>query len=266
MAACQLATARERCETLPFAIHSCLTHNHDRFTVIVSDDMSRDEIRTIFESIDDDRLRYINPQRRLDVSANFNFALNHAEDDAVSAKSNGAPQQLVSAPHEEAKYLAENDIPIHSSLVYFSAPSVVMGETFLQVKDRFPGLTAGLSPDLARMCMHAESETSQDKMSGVKPALEKIRATHSLAAASSVSKLEANNRPSLPFGSHGASDSRCRLQPVWRHRCLRRQLRRRLDLELSARYRDEPRHGTTPKAIYQGRFEMTPEFAPRCLA
>ena len=313
---------RDRCETLPYTLQSCLAQTYENFSIIVSDNASQDETRQIVASFDHPRLRYINPGRRLSMSANFDFALSAAEGDGfvtcigdddglmpgalqaaalliqrhgglplacpsvyygwpglpdvrtanrmhmffaaeqyevrdsretiqrricfsdgkeryvwglpgiyrgfvplalvrsgvqngryihsvtpdaysafltalqagqylftnrplfiegVSAKSNGASQALFADAAEERKYVAENDLSIHDSLVYCTAPSVVMTEAFLQVKAQFPALTDGLVPDLQRMIVNSRLETTPLKRAGVEAALEAIARKNGLS-------------------------------------------------------------------------------------
>jgi glycosyltransferase involved in cell wall biosynthesis len=78
-----LIPTRERCRTLQATIQTCLSQDYDNLTVIVSDNASTDATRDIVHSFDDPRLRYVNPGRRLSMSANFNFAVDQAGDGIV---------------------------------------------------------------------------------------------------------------------------------------------------------------------------------------
>jgi hypothetical protein len=78
-----LIPTRERCRTLEATIRTCLSQDYDKLTVIVSDNASTDATRDIVHSFTDPRLRYVNPGRRLSMSANFNFAVEQAGDGIV---------------------------------------------------------------------------------------------------------------------------------------------------------------------------------------
>lgn len=69
---------RERAETLKYAIATALDQDSDAIEVIVCDNCSKDNTREVFESFSDNRLRYVNPGRRLSMCDNWDFALEHA--------------------------------------------------------------------------------------------------------------------------------------------------------------------------------------------
>jgi glycosyltransferase involved in cell wall biosynthesis len=83
---------RERIETLRSTLSTALDQKSQRIEVLVADNASRDGTAEFVRSIVDARLRYVNPARRLSMSANWDFALLHArgayiviigDDDAV---------------------------------------------------------------------------------------------------------------------------------------------------------------------------------------
>jgi glycosyltransferase involved in cell wall biosynthesis len=78
-----LIPTRERCGTLKATIQTCLSQDYDNLRVVVSDNASTDATRDVVHSFSDPRLRYVNPGRRLSMTANFNFAVEQAEDGIV---------------------------------------------------------------------------------------------------------------------------------------------------------------------------------------
>lgn len=78
-----IVPTRDRAETLAATIRTCLRQNYQNFEIIVSDNCSNDNTREIIEQFHDQRIRYINPGRRLSMSGNFEFALGHVIDGFV---------------------------------------------------------------------------------------------------------------------------------------------------------------------------------------
>ncbi len=74
---------RERCRYLEAALRTCLSQDYDNFEVIVSDNFSQDDTKQVVTSFRDDRIRYLNTGRRLSMSANWEFALEHVEEGYV---------------------------------------------------------------------------------------------------------------------------------------------------------------------------------------
>jgi glycosyltransferase involved in cell wall biosynthesis len=74
---------RERCETLRYTLASCIAQQHDQFEIIVSDNCSVDDTRAVVAQFTDPRIKYVNPGKRLSMTANFEFALSHATGDFV---------------------------------------------------------------------------------------------------------------------------------------------------------------------------------------
>lgn len=68
---------RERSDTLMHTISSALAQQYENFCVLVSDNASCDDTEAKVKSIGDHRLRYVNTGRRLSMSENWEFALNH---------------------------------------------------------------------------------------------------------------------------------------------------------------------------------------------
>lgn len=74
-----LIPTRNRCETLRSTLLTCTQQNYERLTIIVSDNVSDDQTRDIVDSVQDPRIRYIRPERRLSMSGNFEFSLGHVD-------------------------------------------------------------------------------------------------------------------------------------------------------------------------------------------
>lgn len=74
---------RERIETLRSTVSTALDQKSRRFEVLVSDNASSDGTTEFVSSIADQRLRYVNTGRRLSMSANWDFALEHARGEYV---------------------------------------------------------------------------------------------------------------------------------------------------------------------------------------
>lgn len=68
---------RERCDTLEWALKTCVTQEYANLEIIVSDNNSTDRTEEVVRSFNDPRIRYINTGRRLSMSENFEFALAH---------------------------------------------------------------------------------------------------------------------------------------------------------------------------------------------
>lgn len=71
---------RDRAETLEATLRTCVRQSYSNFEIIVCDNCSQDNTREIVDSFLDDRIRYINPGKRLSMAKNFEYALSHVED------------------------------------------------------------------------------------------------------------------------------------------------------------------------------------------
>lgn len=70
---------RERADVLVHCLHTVVAQDYENLEIIVSDNHSNDNTRDVVESFSDKRIRYINTGRRLSMSHNWEFALNHVE-------------------------------------------------------------------------------------------------------------------------------------------------------------------------------------------
>lgn len=68
---------RDRAETLSATIRTCLRQTYPNFEIIVSDNCSEDNTKDIVQSFNDQRIKYINPGKRLSMSGNFEYSLRH---------------------------------------------------------------------------------------------------------------------------------------------------------------------------------------------
>ncbi|GAB3035831.1 glycosyltransferase family 2 protein [Spirosoma pulveris] len=75
---------RERADTLQHSLRTCTTQDYDNLTIIVSDNCGRDNTRDVVESFADPRVKYINTGKRLSMSHNWEFALDHVQDGFVT--------------------------------------------------------------------------------------------------------------------------------------------------------------------------------------
>jgi glycosyltransferase involved in cell wall biosynthesis len=75
---------RDRALTLPFTILSVLKQDYKNFELIISDNFSSDDTKKIVENFNDARIRYLNTNRRVSMSDNWEFALNNYNGDWVT--------------------------------------------------------------------------------------------------------------------------------------------------------------------------------------
>ncbi len=70
---------RERCDTLEWALKTCVFQEYDNLEIIVSDNASMDKTEEIVRSFNDQRITYLNTGRRLSMTGNWEFALSHVQ-------------------------------------------------------------------------------------------------------------------------------------------------------------------------------------------
>ena len=68
---------RERSDVLVSAIKTVLMQDYDNFEIIVSDNFSCGETKQVVSSFNSEKIRYINTGKRVGMSQNWEFALNH---------------------------------------------------------------------------------------------------------------------------------------------------------------------------------------------
>ena len=74
---------RERADTLLHSLTTCVTEQYENLTIIVCDNFSKDNTYDIVQTFEDSRILYINPGKRLSMSENWEFALDHVKDGYV---------------------------------------------------------------------------------------------------------------------------------------------------------------------------------------
>lgn len=75
---------RERCDTLRHTLRTVVEQQYANLNIIVSDNCSSDATRAVVESFQDCRINYVNTGRRLSMSHNWEFALDHVTDGWVT--------------------------------------------------------------------------------------------------------------------------------------------------------------------------------------
>lgn len=75
---------KERCDTLKWALKTCVTQNYDNLEIIVSDNFSQDNTREVVESFQDKRIKYVNTNKPLNMTDNWEFALSHVSEGYVT--------------------------------------------------------------------------------------------------------------------------------------------------------------------------------------
>src|SRR5262245_50223599 len=95
---------RERADTLYWTLRSCLVEEYENLTVLVSDNCSTDNTEEVVREIKDPRIKYIKTPRRLSMSDNWEFALEHVtdgylnfigDDDGLISNSLGIANQIL---------------------------------------------------------------------------------------------------------------------------------------------------------------------------
>jgi glycosyltransferase involved in cell wall biosynthesis len=89
---------RERSDVLQFALRTVTDQDYDNLEIIVSDNCSEDGTREVVAAAGDPRVRYIRTGKRVAMSANWEFALSHADDGWVTfmGDDDGLPPRAVS--------------------------------------------------------------------------------------------------------------------------------------------------------------------------
>jgi glycosyltransferase involved in cell wall biosynthesis len=75
---------RERLSTLIWSIQTLTEQQYDDLEIIISDNFSQDGTRDYIKSLTDPRIRYINTGKRVSMTENWEFALNHATGEFVT--------------------------------------------------------------------------------------------------------------------------------------------------------------------------------------
>jgi glycosyltransferase involved in cell wall biosynthesis len=75
---------RERAQTLPFTLRTCLDQDFDDYEIVVCDNFSSPATRQVVESFASPRIRYVRAARPLAMSDNWELALQHATGEYVT--------------------------------------------------------------------------------------------------------------------------------------------------------------------------------------
>ena len=75
---------RERADTLVHTLASALALDYDNYTVLISDNASDDSTAALVSGFNDPRIRYLNTGKRISMSHNWEFALDHVADGWVT--------------------------------------------------------------------------------------------------------------------------------------------------------------------------------------
>jgi len=75
---------RERSDTLSYCLKTVTTQNYDNLEILVSDNFSQDDTEEVVRSFNDPRIIYKNTGKRVSMSHNWEFALNHVTDGWVT--------------------------------------------------------------------------------------------------------------------------------------------------------------------------------------
>ena len=75
---------RERADTLYHTLRTCVFQDYENLSILVSDNCSTDNTEEVVKSFNDKRIHYIKTPGRLSMSANWDFALDHADGDFVN--------------------------------------------------------------------------------------------------------------------------------------------------------------------------------------
>jgi hypothetical protein len=102
---------RERCDTLVWALKTCVTQDYDNLEILVSDNASTDETRDVVESYDDTRIRYINPGRRLGMSEHWEYAFSHVDNGYIGVIGDD-DGLLPSAIEDVSRIVAASELPL----------------------------------------------------------------------------------------------------------------------------------------------------------
>jgi len=74
----------DRSNTLRHTIKTCVDQDYADYEILVSDNCSQDETRDVVDNFRDPRIRYINTGKRLSMSSNWEFALNHVSEGYIT--------------------------------------------------------------------------------------------------------------------------------------------------------------------------------------
>jgi glycosyltransferase involved in cell wall biosynthesis len=79
-----LIPTRDRADTLIYTLATAVSQSYSNLEIIVSDNASSDHTEKVVKSFADSRVHYLNTGKRLSMSHNWEFALNHVTDGWVT--------------------------------------------------------------------------------------------------------------------------------------------------------------------------------------
>lgn len=74
----------QRPDTLYWTIRTVIEQDYSNFSILVSDNYSKDSTEEVVRSFNDDRIKYVNPGGRLSMSRHWEFALSHVSEGFVT--------------------------------------------------------------------------------------------------------------------------------------------------------------------------------------
>jgi glycosyltransferase involved in cell wall biosynthesis len=112
---------RERCDTLRWAIKTCVTQDYDQLEILISDNASTDATRDVIAEYDDSRIRYVNPGRRLGMSEHWEYAFSHVTSGLLGVI--GDDDGLLPGAIEELAHIIDPDRPLVWPIQQYFWPS-----------------------------------------------------------------------------------------------------------------------------------------------
>ncbi len=81
---CVIVPTRERADTLAYTLQTCVQQEYGNLEILVCDNFSQDNTFDVVASFTDTRIKYINPQCRLSMADNWEYAISHVKADYVT--------------------------------------------------------------------------------------------------------------------------------------------------------------------------------------
>lgn len=75
---------KNRADTLYHSLRTCLAQSYENLEILVSDNFSQDNTREVVEGFQDKRIKYINTNKPLSMTDNWEFALSHVTEGYVT--------------------------------------------------------------------------------------------------------------------------------------------------------------------------------------
>ena len=113
---------RDRHDVLQWCLESCLDQDYENYEVLVCDNFSSPETRSVIDSVNSPKVKYIRTERRLSMMDNWEFALSHVTDGYVTVvgDDNGLLPNCLSGI---AKVIEEENLDVfHGALLQYHWP------------------------------------------------------------------------------------------------------------------------------------------------